>query len=176
MKMLFRLFWLMSRAKHRPRVSIWDTGRLSYRVRLRDLDLLRHMNNSVYLALLDLGRMDLVLRSGFWDQLRRHHVLPVVVNQTITYRKPLKLGDRFQIETRMAGTDDLTAYFEQRIHIGDVVYAEAVVRQRFIRQGTGSVPIEELEKWVDPRPDDRVVAPWILQWAANSATPSQRAR
>ncbi|WP_250007861.1 thioesterase family protein [Actinoplanes sp. M2I2] len=171
MKMLFRLFWLMLRARHRPRTSVWDTHQLDYRVRFRDLDLLRHMNNGVYLALLDLGRMDLTLRAGFWDQIRRHDIVPVVANLTIRYRKPLKLGNRFQVETRLAGVDDISVFFEQRIHHGGVVYAEGVVRQRFLRPGAGTVPIDELLQWVDPRPEDRVVAPWILQWAANPPPP-----
>ncbi len=46
MNMFFRLFWLMVTAKHRPRVSIWDTAERTYQVRARDLDILRHVTNS----------------------------------------------------------------------------------------------------------------------------------
>ena len=156
-------------------MNIWGTSQISYRVRLRDLDFLRHMNNSVYLALLDLGRMDLVLRSGFWGQMKQHDVFSVVANQTITYRKSLKLGDRFQIETRIAGVDEKAAYFEQRFIVNGVTHAEAVVRQRFIRRRAGSVGLAELLTWVDPIPEDRILAPWIRDWAADTAPPRQAA-
>jgi YbgC/YbaW family acyl-CoA thioester hydrolase len=169
MNMIFRFFWLILRSRHRPRLNIWDTGRVSFRVRLRDIDLLRHMNNSVHLAVMDLGRMDLVIRAGFWQRMKEHDVFSVVANQTITYRKSLKLGDRFEIETRIAGVDDKAAYFEQRFVVNGTVYAEAVVRQRFIRRRAGSLAMAELMTWVDPIPEDRVLAPWIGDWAANAA-------
>jgi YbgC/YbaW family acyl-CoA thioester hydrolase len=165
-QMVFRTLWLSMRSGQGPRMSMWDTSRLSFRVRLRDLDALRHMTNSAYLAYADLGRMDLVIRSGFWNQIRRNHIISVVANQTVTYRRSLRLGDRFQLETRVAGVDDIAAYFEQRFVAGGVTYAEAMVRHRFIRPGEGTVPIDELVHLVDPKPADRVVPPWVRDWTA----------
>jgi YbgC/YbaW family acyl-CoA thioester hydrolase len=172
--MVFRVLWLVLRSKYQPRVSVWGTYQKTFRVRLRDLDLLRHMTNSAYLALMDLGRMDLVLRSGFWAAMNQNGMYSIIASQTITYRKSLKFGDRFQIETRVAGADEEAVYFHQRFTMSGEICAEAVVRQRFLRRAGGVVPMKEMLALVDPIPDDREPAPWMLEWAASSRLPSRR--
>lgn len=174
MNMFLRLFWLLATAKRRGRISAWDVSRRTYSVRPRDLDIFWHMTNSAYLSFLDLGRMDLVVRSGIWDRARHERINAVVANQTITYRKPLKLGDTFTIETRIAGVDGRAVYFEQRFTVGGQIYAEAAVRTRFIRRGSGVVPMEEILTWADSAPEDRALPEWMQEWAASTGLPSTR--
>ncbi|WP_310369291.1 acyl-CoA thioesterase [Catenuloplanes atrovinosus] len=174
MNMFVRLFWLLATAKRRGRLSAWHVSRRTYTVRPRDLDIYLHMTNSAYLSFLDLGRMDLVIRSGIWDRSRRERVQAVVANQTITYRKSLNLGDTFTVETRIAGVDERAVYFEQRFTVDGEIYAEAAVRMRFIRRGAGVVPMEEVLTWADPAPEDRVLPQWMREWAAHTGLPSTR--
>ena len=54
------------------------------------------------------------------------------------------------------------------------VYAEMIVRARFLRRSGGIVPHEELFQALH-RPDNLPeLAPWIVEWAASSALPSTR--
>ena len=92
--MYLRLLLFMIRVRFASRLSIWDTSHTAFRVNLADLDVQRHMNNGRFLSIMDLGRMDLMLRSRFWDRISRQGWYPVVAGQTITYRKPLTLGQK----------------------------------------------------------------------------------
>ena len=131
--LLLRLRWLRAR-----RLSIWDTARTPFRVVPTDLDLLLHMNNGKYLTLMDLGRMDLMVRSGMWAKLSARGWFPVVAGQTITYRKSLRLGQRDRGEgtprggpRRMAqGRITLHDSLECRHGVGCLTVAEQRLRQR----------------------------------------------
>ena len=147
---------------------------MTFRVRLRDLDLLRHMTNSAYLPILDLARVDLVVRSGAWARQRRLGINAVVANQTITYRKSLTWRDRFEVETRIAGIDEKAVYFEHRMTVEGEIYAQALARMRFVRAGTGAVPMSEVLDPGDVVPPDRTPAPWMKDWAAATALPPTR--
>jgi acyl-CoA thioesterase FadM len=142
--LFFRLLALRLRSKRWPRVGLWDAVTISFRVNPADLDVLRHMNNGRYLSLLDLGRLDVLTRSGFAAVVKQHGWYPVVSAQSITYRKSLTVGQRFQLTTRFIGIDDRASYAEQVVHRDGVVYAHAVVQARFLRRSGGVVPQAEL--------------------------------
>lgn len=168
MNKYWRLLWLFLRHRARPRLGIWDTARTPFRVLPTDLDLLRHMNNGTYLTLMDLGRMDLMLRSGVWKIVSDQGWYPVVAGQTISYRRSLDPGQRFDLYTRFLGFEGRWAYLEQTFCVGERVHAQAVVRARFLRRAGGSVDTTELAALIDPIPDGRRVPAWALAW--NEAT------
>jgi hypothetical protein len=61
-----------------------------------------------------------------------------------------------------------------RAVVGGEIYAEMIVRARFLRRSGGIVPHEELFEALH-RPDHLPpLAPWIEDWAAGSALPSTR--
>jgi len=86
---------------------------------------------------MDLARIDLLMRSGLWDNFRRQRWFPVVAGQTITYRKSLKLGQGFIIESRVLGMDERWFYIEQVFHHEGAVCARALIRLRFLKRGVG---------------------------------------
>lgn len=49
-----------------------DVSKVWFRVWPHDLDPSIHMNNGRYLALMDLGRLDLLIRSGLWRALLKN--------------------------------------------------------------------------------------------------------
>lgn len=144
MNLFFRLLWLRVRSIRWARVSLWDPATVPFRVNPADLDLLRHMNNGRYLSLLDLGRIDVLSRAGFWTVVKQRGWYPVVSGQSITYRKSLTLGQRFELTTRFIGFDERATYAEQVIHTGGTVHAHAIVQTRFLRRGGGVVAQSEL--------------------------------
>ena len=98
-----RLLRIRLMARRRGPLHIHDVSIVPDRVWLSDIDELRHMNNGVYLMLLDHGRTDLMLRSGGWAKMMAAKVYPVVSAQTIAYRRSLEVGQRFQTESRIIG-------------------------------------------------------------------------
>lgn len=173
MNLLFRLLWLRLRGKSCDGLTLWDTASTPFRVAPTDLDLLRHMNNGKYLSILDVARIDLLTRSGFWAVLKERGWYPVVAGQTITYRKSLKLGQRFEVRTRIIGFDDRWGFIEQTFVSGETVYAQAIVRTRFLKRTGGSVDQHDLEQATGGFPDDLSVPEWMQAWSDASRVTSE---
>jgi acyl-CoA thioesterase FadM len=163
----FRLLLLTLRIRLSPRrrLSLWDESTTPFRVTLTDLDPLRHVNNGKYLSLLDLGRLDLMLRSGAWRTFGERGWYPVVAAQTITYKRSLTLGQRFALRTRVLGVDARAVYLEQTFVRHGGVVARAVVQARFLRRTGGSVQPDELLAAVGGSPRDLVLPDWVRAWA-----------
>ena len=174
--MYVRMLWLWLRSTRWPRIRPTDVARTPFRVKLSDLDLLRHMNNGTYLSLCDLGRIDLMRRSGMWSALGRKGWYPVVVQQSISYRRSLELFQKFTLETRWAGLDEKGVYIEQRFTVDGQVTARAYVRARFLKRGGGTVSVAELlELFGVSEPPANEAMAWLPRWSQESALPASRA-
>jgi acyl-CoA thioesterase FadM len=149
-------------------------GRVSVRTLPTDIDILGHMNNGRYGSLFDLGRFDLLIRTGIWDVFQKQGWYAVVASETITFRKSLELWQRFTVESRLLGHDDKAAYLMHRAVVNGEVYAEMIVRARFLRRTGGIVPHEELFAALHKPDNLPELAPWVIEWAAASALPSTR--
>lgn len=170
-----RLLLLRLRAPRSPRLGAWDVARTSFRVVPTDLDLLGHVNNGRYLTLMDVARIDLLTRAGVWDRMRERGWYPVVAGQTITYRRSLRLGQRFDIYSRAVGIDDRWVYVEQTFCVGEDVYARAVVRSRFLKRSDGSVERAELEELCGPAPEGLELPGWVQDWTDATRIPKEYA-
>ena len=150
MNRLVRLLvvWLRAR-RHRGPGTPLDEWRTPLRVMPNDLDLLRHMNNGSYLTLMDIGRVDMLVRTGAQREISRRRWYPVVVGESIRFRRSLELWDRFVIVTRVVGWDERVFFLEQRFErapsagspatAAPEVVAEAWVAARFIARAGGTV-------------------------------------
>lgn len=169
-----RLLRIRLTAKRRGPLHLHDVSVVPDRVWLSDIDELRHMNNGVYLSLLDHGRTDLMLRSGGWQKMMAAKVYPVVSAQMIAYRKSLELGQRFQLESRIVGYDDKAVYMDQRIVRNGEVYARAYVQGRFLWMSGGVAPIDEVGRIVGVDTAAHPIPEWMREWADNIRLPSTR--
>ena len=175
MNKLLRTLWLMLVvSRRRPKLSVLDVAHTPFRVRPIDIDILRHMNNGVYLSMADLGRFDLLIRSGVWDIFNERGWYPVVANQTISYRKSLDLWTKYDLQSKLVGADDRGIFVEQRFVVNGEIYAQMVIRGRFLKRSGGTVTIDELNEatGVDVRALE--VPEWILRWASDAALPTGR--
>jgi acyl-CoA thioesterase FadM len=157
------------------RLGVHDVASMPMRVWASDLDELRHMNNGVYLTAMDLPRFDLMRRAGIWQAIDAAGYYPVVVAQTISYRKSLTLGQRYDIETRMIGYDEKSAYCEQRFVVAGEIYARAYVRARFLKRGGGAVSMREVADIAGIEIDKYPIPEWMRQWAEHVALPPTKA-
>lgn len=176
---IWRTLLVLRRARRRLRREgrLEPTGISRIRVTTlpTDLDVLRHMNNGRYLSLFDLGRWDLLTRTGMADAMRQHGWYGVVSAETVTFRKSLELWQRFDIESRLLGHDDKTIYLEHRAVVDGEIYARAIIRSRMLKRAGGTLSHKELFAAIG-RPDGLPeVEPWMQDWADASALPSTRA-
>ncbi|MFT3730304.1 MAG: thioesterase family protein [Hyphomicrobium sp.] len=114
MNLWFRLLWVLLTARRRGALALpTDVSRLAFRVWPHDLDLSVHMNNGRYLTLMDLGRLDVMVRSGLWREVFRHHWTPIASAITVRFQRELRLLQRFRLETRLLCWDETLVVMEQ---------------------------------------------------------------
>lgn len=118
-------------------------SRLSMRCGPFDCDINRHMNNSRYLALMDLGRWHFLLVTGLYREIWRRKWAPVAARIEIDFKKSLRPGDRFELETTQEAVGNRSATLLQRFWRDGVLYAEARVIVLFIHRGK-SQPLADL--------------------------------
>ncbi len=139
-----------------------------------DLDAYGHMNNGRYLSISDLGRFDLLRRSGLWPEMRKRGWYPVVASSTITYRKSLEPWQRYEIESRFLGVDERDVYLEQRFVVSGEIYARMFIRGRFLQKTGGHAPMDKLMKLLGDQPVTFDVPEWLSAWGKDSVLPSSK--
>jgi acyl-CoA thioesterase FadM len=173
MHLLLRTLLMLFRSARRQPLTVWDNSSLPLRVLPTDIDIALHVNNGMYLSLMDLGRFDLMVRSGVWKRMRRRGWGPVVSAETIAFRKSLQLWQQYTIETRIIGLDAKAIYFEQRMVSDGEIYARAYIATRLVTKA-GPVSQEDILQEFGEPPLDLVLPEWIHEWRAASALPGSR--
>lgn len=175
---LWRTLLVMAVARRRRRregrLPATAVGRIRITTLPTDIDLLRHMNNGRYLSLFDLGRWDLMVRTGLLEVLEERGWYPVVGSETITFRRSLNLWQRFELQSRWIGHDDRAMYLEHRAVVNGEVYATATIRARMLSRKGGTVPIQDVLDALELPEELPVVPSWMHEWAEHVALPSTR--
>lgn len=169
MNLFLRLVLVLLTYRLRPRCEKLGPVRKRFLVWPPDLDVLGHVNNGVYLSMLDVARVDWMLRAGLWGPLRRRGYYPVVAAETIRFRRSLQLFQAFEVETRMLGWDDRAFIVRHRFLRGEELVAEAVVRARFLRRKGGTVSSQELLEAIDVTEASPPLPEWIESWNRENA-------
>lgn len=107
------------------------------RVSVAETDLNMHMNQAAYAEVAERGRTDWLLRSGLVRRLFEARVKPVVAEQRILYRRELKPGQRYSVDTRATGIDGRLLAVDSHLIVGDRVHA--VVYAKLISIGPDGV-------------------------------------
>ena len=173
-----KYFWRMLRVWWNARRSephdLLEISRIPFKVQLRDIDVLMHMNNGTYLTMQDLGRFDLMLRTKAQSRLDKHGFSAVVARQTISYRKSLNLGDRYLLETRLLGSDERNFYLEQRFTKDGQIHARSYVLGRFVDKN-GAVSMDRVAEVLPEVTQLHDLIPdWVRAWADDARLPSTR--
>ena len=173
--MFFRTLLVWIRSHWGPRNGVHDIGRMTLRVLPTDLDVNNHVNNGVYFSLMDLGRFDLLHRSGVWATMMKKRFYPVVASETITFRKSLAPWQRYILESKIVGYDEKSVFMEQRFVVDGELYAQGFIRARFLKRSGGTVSMPELADMLNVDLSEVTLPSWLAEWADNVAMPSTRA-
>ena len=145
MNLWLRMFRVLIGACFRSRLTLVDHSVLRFRVLPTDLDINVHMNNARYIALMDLGRLDLIIRTGLWRAVLRRHWQPVLGGCMVRFRRPLKPFQPFTLTSHMLAWDDKWIYIEHKIEVDGVLACQAVVRGAFVAADGVVAPIDVAE-------------------------------
>lgn len=151
MNLWLRLVWLFLTAPWRPRIAIPEgRSELTLRVLPNDLDFSLHMNNGRYLTVMDLGRLDLIIRTGLGAVVWANRWTPVANAAVIRFRRELRLLERYRLETRVVGWLDQAVLIEQTfVFAGGEREGQVAARALFKgalydRESSRYVPVAEL--------------------------------
>ena len=151
MTLIFRTLQVLIGARFKPRITdATQAQRLTFRVLPTDLDFNLHMNNSRYMAIMDVGRIDLLIRSHLFQETRKIKAMPVLSTAAMRYRISLQPFQRYELETRLVCWDEKWLYIEHRFIISDGPKAGAVAAIGLVKgvfyigQGKGTVPTQQL--------------------------------
>lgn len=166
MNLWFRTLLTILFARFKKPLEVMEEGRVRMRVWPTDLDIAVHMNNGRYLTLADIGRWEMLFRTGFWPKMRARGWHPVVGTSKVWHRRSLMPFQPFDLTTRVLFWDDKWTYIEHRFEgVGDRagdLYCRIVVKTLFL-EGRDKVPSAELlhvmgEDHESPPHDEQLVA------------------
>lgn len=149
MNLFFRLFGLIIKSWfHKTKPSFLDETWTHYRVYPTDLDMNIHMTNSRYFCFMDLGRMDMLLKTKTLKPLFGNGYFPVVASQSIRFKRSLKPFEKFSLKTQVINFDEKDFFMKQTFYFNGNIAAEGLVKGRFKKKGQGSVRTEDLFKFL----------------------------
>jgi acyl-CoA thioesterase FadM len=164
LSLFWRLLMIVLRAWRAPRGAMSDESVLPLRVTFGDLDFNLHMNNGRYLALMDLGRLDLALRAGVFRPAWQGRWRPVLGSATIRFRRSLRPFQRFELRTRLLCWDHRWFVFEQRFEADGELYAVALARALFTSPQGSVAPAQTLAA-VGLTTDSPPPPGYVMEWA-----------
>ena len=163
MNLYFRLLFTILRALRAPRVRPGDTVELRLRVWPTDLDLNGHMNNGRYLTIMDLGRVDLLLRTGVVGAMRRNRWAGVVASVAVRFRRALNPFQRYELRSRLIGWDERWFFMEQRFTRHGELCAYGLVKIQFSGPG-GRVAPQVMADAIHPGAQSPPVPQAVRDW------------
>lgn len=163
MNLWLRLLRVLAATFFRSRLAMNDGSVLRFRVWPHDLDINVHMNNARYLALMDLGRFDLIIRAGLWRPMVREKWQAVIGGALVRYRRPLKPFQSFTLTSRMLCWDERWIYIEHRIESADGPACLTLVRAAFLKNG-GIVPPQRVADQLGYAGPIPAIPAWVEQW------------
>jgi len=158
-----RFLWLLLTAPFRRRIPVMATAVLAGRVLPNDCDINLHLNNARYLSIMDLGRLDFMVRTGLLPIIVRNRLRPVIGSATMRWRRSLAPFEKYYLETRVLFWDDRRFWLEQRFRRADgKTAAIGIVKALFLEKDGTRLPPEQLLATLTDTPPPRPITP---SWA-----------
>lgn len=149
--MFVRLIFLVcKRLFYFKKSNLLDPCYTSFLVGPLDLDTNFHVNNGRYLSIMDMGRFDMLLKPRVFWKLVLAGYYPVVVSESIRFKKSLSLFDYFTIKTEIESWDEKDFYIRQVFYHKNKIMAVGYIKGRFMKRGQKrSVATSEVYKFLD---------------------------
>lgn len=144
MNLIFRMIYVFLASFFKERLPPGATDSiLKLRVLPNDLDINLHVNNGRYLTLCDLTRIDLFIRTGLAKVMIKKRWTPIVAEHTMTYKKPLKVFQRFEMKLSLTHWDQKFFYMTHTFTRDGTLVAEGTSKGT-VRARSGVVPPAEV--------------------------------
>lgn len=158
-----RLLKVILRAKSGKKISIEGVSVIKMRVWPNDIDIYAEMNNGKYLTILDLGRIDLAVRTGIWIAAKKNRWALVAGGANVRFRRKLVPWQRFKIKTALISRDEKWFYFHQQVFKEDQVCLTALIRAGLMNKD-GLIPTFDVLKAIGSESWAPDLPVWVLEW------------
>lgn len=88
--------------------------------------------------------MDFMIRSGAMTHIQANGWYPVVVAETLQFRRSLGPFQKFELTCKVVGWDEKSFFLQHTFEREGVVMASGYIRARFLKKTGGSVMSQEL--------------------------------
>jgi acyl-CoA thioesterase FadM len=143
-KLFGRMIPAAVRGLARPTVPAGQIIATPFRVLPHDIDLNMHLNNGRYMQIMDVNRMEFMLRTGVAQVVLKQRWKPILGSIAIQFRRELRLWERAIASTRLAGWNGRWVYLEHRIDTPDGRPVAMALAKAAFRKNGGWVHPEAL--------------------------------
>jgi acyl-CoA thioesterase FadM len=142
MRLRLRLILLVLSSFWKKSLNVLDESVITLTALPNDIDISK-ISNDRFIALMDLGRMDLAFRLGLLKPMFKNKWTPVATFATIRFRYPLKAFQRYQLRTKVVWWEEESFYFQQIFERKGRVVATGYVRATLIGSN-GPIPSQDI--------------------------------
>lgn len=164
MNLIWRFLWIILFSRFDSPTGILNKSIITFLVLPTDIDVLMHMNNGRYFSLLDLARINLMIRNNVFSNLKKQGIYPVVASEMIRFKKSLNLFQRFQITTQIIGWDETFFYIAHQFKVKNELYALCLVKVRMLHTGGGKISPAEVVQLIEPNLQTPTLPNWLEYW------------
>lgn len=158
----------MIRASRMPKMGLLETHISQHICWPWDIDPWMELNNGRTLTLYDLGRIELSIRTGLSDVLRKKRWGIVVAGNTTRYRRRVTTFKAFEMRTRCIGWDHRFVYMEQGMYRNGECSSHLLVRGA-ITSKAGIVPPAQVLAELGHTAASPELADWVKAWITADA-------
>ena len=137
-----RFLIIIVRARFRKHRNPDEEISLNFRVWITDVDL-SFMNNAAILAITELGRWDMTVRTGFLKYAITNRLYFPLASISAQFRRPLKRFQKFQLRTQLIYWDEKWIYISHRIVRKEKTIAVALAKLT-LKKGKERIPFERV--------------------------------
>lgn len=158
-----RLLKVILRAKSGKKISVEGVSVVKMRVWPNDIDIYPELNNGKYLTIMDLGRIDLAIRTGIWKAAKKNRWALVAGGANVRFRRKLVPFQKFTLETVLVGRNEKWFYFQQKIFRRDQMCLNALIRAGLMNK-QGLIPPTKVLEGIGQESWESVLPNWVQEW------------
>ena len=137
-----KLTMALVRAKGRSKLAATEESQINYTVWPTDIDV-SIMNHAAMMTVMEMGRIDFIVRSGFLDLARRNKWYFPSASLSVQFIRPLKMFQKATVITKILHADDRWIYLEQKMTRAGKIIAVSIVKST-VKKGREHIAVSEI--------------------------------
>ena len=164
MNLYLRLLWVTVKSWFRPTTHYSRALESRFRVLPHDLDAFGHMNNGRYLQIMDVARVEWMLRTGVAGAIRRNRWTPLLGGGFIRYRYSLRFLQPYRVRTRLLCWDTKWFFLEHVFIDPRGRHVAVGISRAALRSGGAWVPAQAVAETVHSGAASPNVPDYVMEW------------